>query len=264
MGEPRSGRMFRRPIAWVLGAVALLMIVALVVPIVSVLQPRYYERYPELGARMRHWETSTHSRISCIECHVEPGAGGALSFARDAVPAFYAQLLTGPSDTNLLSAPSRAACQKCHTTYRKVGPGGDLLIPHRAHVEVLGIECTDCHENLVHSFNRRGFNRPEMEGCLERCHDGDAAGDECVDCHTRKGTPASHRQADWLRQHGAAAESQECGECHDWTPNYCADCHAQRPASHAGNWKKGHAPHAKIRGDGCLVCHGKPFCEECH
>lgn len=255
----------RRPWRWVTAALALIAFVAVALPVFSMLQPAYYERYPALRARMGHWETSTHSRISCMECHVEPGVRGALTFAAGSVPAFYSQLLSGPSQTNLLKPPSKAACQTCHTTYRKVAPSGDLLIPHRAHVEVLGMECTECHVDLVHSLNRRGFNRPEMEGCLERCHDGDKASDECVDCHTRKEVPASHRTPDWLGSHGEAASNEACGECHDWTPDYCADCHERRPASHTGNWKKGHARPASERSDGCLVCHGgERFCKECH
>ena len=58
--------------------------------------------------------------------------------------------------------------------------------------------------------------------------------------------------------------SQDCAKCHDWTPKYCEQCHKQRPASHAGNWKTGHAPQAKARGNGCLVCHKQAFCKECH
>ena len=257
--------MSARLIKW--GAIGLLLIVVvlLALPVFSVLQPDYYRRYPALGQRMDHWATSTHAKISCVECHVEPGAAGFMTFAARSIPAFYSQLFNGPSNTNLLGAPSRAACQKCHTSYRSVGPSGDLLIPHKAHVEVLKMECRACHKDLVHSLNRRGFNRPEMEGCLEQCHDGDTASNKCTDCHTRKQTPQSHAQADWLQVHGAQAATQDCGQCHNWTPGYCADCHEKRPASHAGNWKTDHGPAAKQRGDGCLVCHGgKKFCEECH
>ncbi len=255
----------RRPWRWVALALGLTLVFAVGLPVFSTLQPAYYERYPSLRARMQHWAQSTHSRISCVECHVEPGVRGAVAFAVDSVPAFYSQLLNGPTKTNLLKAPRRTACQTCHTTYRKVAPSGDLLIPHRAHVEVLGLECTECHVDLVHSLNRRGFNRPEMELCLERCHDGDKASDVCVDCHTRKQVPPSHRREEWLRVHGDSAESEDCGECHNWTPDYCADCHKRRPASHVGNWKKGHASHALKRGEGCLVCHGgERFCKECH
>lgn len=245
--------------------VAVLVVAAIVVPVVSTLNPAYYTRYPDLQVRMAHWETSTHSRISCAECHVPPGFSGHLAFAAEAIPAFYAQLIEGPTNTNLLKAPGRAACQKCHTSYRSVAPSGDLLIPHRAHVEVLGIECVVCHKDLVHSLNRRGFNRPEMESCLEQCHDGDIASDECADCHTRKQVPESHREPDWLKTHGERSRFEECGECHDWTPGYCGECHQKRPASHVGNWKSGHAAAARERGDGCLVCHGgEEFCKQCH
>jgi hypothetical protein len=255
----------RRRLLFVVVLVATAVVaVALALPVVSVLQPDYYRRYPALGARMDHWAVSTHSRFSCIECHVEPGIGGFLSFAAKAVPAFYSQLAHGPTDTNLLKAPGRAACQQCHTRYRSVSAGGDLLIPHRAHVEVLKIDCVVCHKDLVHSLNRRGYNRPEMESCLT-CHDGDKATEKCEKCHTRKQTPPTHAQTDWLEVHGKVAESKTCAVCHDWTPDYCAACHKQRPASHAGNWKKGHGAHAKVRGDGCKVCHGgEKFCKGCH
>jgi len=253
--------------AWTWGALGLglLVVVALVLPVVSMLQPGYYRRYPAVGERMDNWAVSTHSRMSCADCHVNPGVGGFMSFAAGSVPAFYSQLLQGPDTTNLLTAPGKEACQKCHTRFRRVAPSGDLLIPHRAHVEVLGLDCVVCHKNLVHSPNRRGFNRPEMESCLEQCHDGDKATDECIKCHTRKQTPDTHGREDWLVTHGQSAESEDCGACHDWTPDYCAECHQQRPPSHVGNWKKDHAPHARIRGEGCIVCHGgEQFCEECH
>ncbi len=254
-----------RVLKW--GAIGLVIVavVLLVLPVVSMLQPGYYRRYPAMGQRMDHWATSTHSKISCAQCHMEPGAKGFLTFAAASVPAFYSQLVQGPSSTNLLKAPRREACQKCHTSYRRVAPSGDLLIPHRAHVETLKLECVACHKDLVHSLNRRGFNRPEMEGCLAQCHNGDTASNECIDCHTRKETPATHKKKDWLEVHGRMAATEDCGSCHDWTPEYCAKCHEKRPPSHVGNWKKDHGPLAKQRGDGCLVCHGgEKFCKECH
>ena len=257
--------MRRRRVKWAVIALGVIIVAVLAIPIVSTLQPNYYRRYPALGLRMDHWATSTHSRISCGACHVNPGVQGAVAFAADAIPAFYSQLLEGPDETNLLKAPERVACQKCHTSYRSVAPSGDLLIPHRAHVEVLNMECAACHTDLVHSLNRHGFNKPEMEACLEQCHDGDTASNECVDCHTLKQTPESHEQADWPQVHGTAASMEDCAECHDWTPGYCAACHEKRPASHVGNWKAGHAQSARERGNGCLVCHGgQEFCDQCH
>jgi hypothetical protein len=103
-----------------------------------------------------------------------------------------------------------------------------------------------------------------METCLSLCHDGDKASNNCVDCHTDKAAPESHTQANWLQIHGEMAEKVDCAQCHDWTPDYCAECHKQRPASHTATWKTDHASHAKVRGDGCLVCHEESFCKECH
>ena len=253
----------RHWLRWVAIGLAALIVFLLVLPVFSTLQPGYYRRYPGMGKRMDSWAASTHSKVSCADCHVDPGARGFLTFWARSIPAFYSQLVSGASSTNLLRAPDREACQKCHTTYRTVAPSGDLRIPHRAHVVVLGMECKTCHKNLVHSPNRRGFNRPEMEDCLT-CHNGDDASNECSDCHTNKAAPENHTQKDWLQVHGQMAEAIDCAQCHDWTPKYCEACHTQRPASHTGNWKSAHAEPAKARGDGCLVCHKKAFCEECH
>lgn len=256
--------MHRRLLIVGAACVAIAIVILLALPAFSMLQPEYYRRYPALGARMDHWAQSTHAKVRCGQCHIEPGISGFVRFSARAVPAFYSQLATGSREQNLLKAPKKAACQKCHTTYRSVSPGGDLLIPHRAHVQVLKMECVTCHKNLVHSLDRRGFNRPEMETCLT-CHDGDRADDACTSCHVRKKAPASHSRADWLKIHGSFADTIDCAQCHDWTPGYCAECHQKRPASHKGNWKTGHAAPARARGEGCLVCHGgQPFCDRCH
>ena len=246
-------------------AIAVAIIVLIALPIISVLQPAYYERYPELGPRMENWRTSTHAKISCSECHIEPGARGFVTFAAKSIPAYYSQLIQGPDTTNLLSTPDRDACQKCHTSYRQVSSNGDLLIPHRAHVEVLEIDCATCHEDLVHTANEAGYNAPTMIGCLENCHDGEQASAECTDCHTRKHVPDDHKRDDWLEVHAGHSEEIDCDECHGWSPDYCADCHAERPASHAGNWKKDHQYPALERGETpCRTCHDEAFCKDCH
>lgn len=260
-GMPRKKRW---PV-FVAVAVMLVVVVILVLPFFSVLQPRYYERYDNLQGRMDNWRKSTHAKMSCADCHMDPGIKGFIEFGAKAFPAFYSQLVVGPKQDNLFAQPSIAACQKCHTNFRQVSPQGDLLIPHKAHVQILKINCSECHKNLVHSANARGFNRPEMSQCLEKCHDGVQATDQCTKCHTRKNTPESHSQKNWLEIHADKVATVDCGECHAFSANYCDECHTKRPKSHVGNWKKGHAAVAKERGKGCLVCHGgEKFCKECH
>ena len=254
----------RRGFPWK-SAIALLIIVLLVLPVYSTLQPAYYQRYPQLRTRIANWEKSTHARISCAECHIPPGPVGFVKFAAKAIPSFYSQLVLGPSAQNILGVPDRSACQKCHTSYRTVSPTGDLLIPHRAHVEVLKVNCPVCHKNLVHSLNTAGVNKPEMATCLNLCHDGVKATNQCQKCHTRKQVPESHKRKDWLEIHPTMTESINSGQCHAWQPDYCRQCHLNRPKSHAGNWKTLHQFPAKQRGTkGCLFCHGDSFCKKCH
>jgi len=245
--------------------VAVVVIGLLVLPVYSTLQPAYYERYPQLHGRIDAWTVSTHGRIPCSGCHIDPGPVGFIVFAAKSVPAFYSQLIFGPGPENLLQAPDRAACQKCHTGYRTVSPAGDLLIPHQAHVEVLKINCVVCHKNLVHSLNAAGYNKPEMQTCLSSCHNGVKATNKCEKCHTRKQVPPGHLKSDWLTIHPTMVNTIDCGHCHAWSPNYCRECHAHRPPSHVGNWKMGHGVRAKARGTkGCLFCHGQAFCSRCH
>jgi hypothetical protein len=261
--EPRPGRRF--PVRGALIAVAIVVVVALVLPVFSTLQPAYYERYPSLRVRMENWRKSTHALEGCADCHVDPGFTGFATFAAKSIPDFYSQLIYGPRATNLLAVPSSAACLKCHTTYRTVSPNGDLLIPHRAHVVVLQIKCAVCHKNLVHSLNPLGFNTPVMATCMT-CHDGKQATAECVKCHTRKQVPANHKQPDWLTVHSTKVGTIDCAQCHGFTPDFCQACHQQRPASHAGNFKQTHPARIALLGvKSCYICHdAQKFCKQCH
>jgi hypothetical protein len=245
--------------------IALAVVVILGLPVYSTLQPQYYDRYPQLRGRIAAWKVSTHGKIPCYGCHMDPGAWGFVVFAARSVPEFYSQLVFGPGPQNLLSTPDTAACQKCHTDYRTISPAGDLLIPHKAHVEVLHIACPTCHKNLVHSLNAQGFNTPEMQTCLTLCHNGVKATNQCDKCHTRKQVPPGHLNKNWLVIHPTMVDKINCAQCHAWSPNYCRECHSHRPPTHVGNWKFNHQFEAKQRGTkGCLFCHGQAFCNKCH
>ena len=238
----------------------------LVLPVVSMLQPGYYRRYPALGQRMDHWATSTHSKISCAQCHIEPGAKGFLTFAAESIPAFYSQLLQGPTNTNLLKAPSRAACQKCHTSYRRVAPER-----RPAHPAPRARRDAQARMRRLPQGPRALAQPPR----IQPARDGGRAS-RSVTTATRRATSASTatparrrppatRRRTGSRSTGAWPRPKTAATCHDWTPDYCAECHEKRPPSHVGNWKKDHGPLAKQRGDGCLVCHGgEKFCKECH
>jgi hypothetical protein len=264
-GEPATLRARRFHFPWK-STIAIVVVVLLGLPIYSTLQPAYYERYPQLAGRIEAWSVSTHGKIPCYQCHMDPGVSGFVAFSARAIPGFYEQLIWGPNSQNILQTPHTAACQKCHTDYRQVSPAGDLLIPHRAHVEILKIDCPVCHKNLVHSLNSQGYNTPEMQTCIGLCHNGVKATNQCNKCHTQKAMPPSHLAKNWLAIHPTMTTKINCGQCHAWSPNFCQQCHLSKlPPSHVGNWKQNHQYRARQIGtSGCLFCHGNAFCLKCH
>ncbi len=240
-------------------AVALLLTV---VPLYSTRQPAYYNNFNGTKSYYQTWKSSTHEKMDCAECHIEPGFDNLALFKAKSVGEYYLKYVA-PKKVNIFDRPTRKACQQCHTTYRVVSASGDLLIPHRAHIEVLKMSCSDCHRALVHTQNTRGVNTPQMKMCL-KCHDGRKASAQCKSCHTEKAYPESHRAKDWIKVHSERAEDKSCAKCHAWTPDFCKECHSKKPESHAGNWKKLHAKPAKENSKRCMICHKKKKCLECH
>lgn len=225
-------------------------------------RPGFFGRFPATAQEHETWAKSTHLEAACSDCHVPPRASSRAAFHARMVGEFYLALLPGSRAPKVLSRPTNAACLACHNDLRSVSPKGDLQIPHRAHVQILKMECVQCHDFLVHQASPEGKNTPPMSGCLG-CHDGDTADNACTSCHTEKAAPATHRSKDWLVEHSREATDEKCAKCHRWAENWCAECHAHRPRSHGRNWRAVHGEHVKTRRS-CEACHETKFCVPCH
>ena len=239
--------------------IAVLLVVVLPGYIAS--RPAFFERYPTLAEKYEPWSTSTHVSAGCEGCHVQPGALTQTAYRAGMVGQFYLSLVSRSSAPKVFTKPTNEACLSCHYDLRSVSPKGDLLIPHKAHVNILKMKCVDCHNFLVHEKSPEGKHTPPMAGCL-KCHDGDTAKNSCTACHTDKAPPETHKAPDWQIVHAEKA-NDECNECHKWTEKWCADCHAKRPQSHTRDWREKHGAQVKTHRS-CEACHTGPFCEKCH
>lgn len=242
-----------------LAAVAVLV----VLPGILASQPGFFARYPALNEKYEPWATSTHLEAGCEGCHVRPGVVPRTLYRARLVGEFYLSFAARSRSPKLFATPTNEACLTCHSDLRSVSPKGDLQIPHRAHVSILNMECVECHDFLVHELSPEGKHTPPMAGCLERCHDGDAAKNTCTACHTDKAAPETHRAADWPVIHGDKADDPECDSCHKWTEDWCVDCHVRRPRSHGDDWRAVHGERVAVH-RGCEACHEGPFCVRCH
>jgi hypothetical protein len=245
-----------------LGIAALVVLLVVVVPGYLALQPSFLTRYANLSASYKSWSTSTHANVACQSCHVPPTILSQTGYAARMLGEFYLSIVLRDRQIDVFPPPTKAACSRCHIDLRTVSPAGDLLIPHRAHTDILNLECVRCHSNLVHQPNAAGKDIPVMATCLT-CHDGKQAKNTCSTCHTAKAAPASHSAGNWDRIHPTQVAKVDCASCHAWTANWCADCHARRPASHTVTWRTDHAQAVKVHRN-CEVCHAGDFCIRCH
>lgn len=263
-GTPRGAgdvRWRARRFALVFAAAVLALGLFVAVPAYVSSRPAFFQRYPDLQATYDSWADSTHAEVECVECHVAPTPIARTGYRLLMVGQAYLSSF-GPSAPDVFASPTNGACLVCHNDLRTVSPKGDLQIPHRAHVQILEMKCVECHEYLVHEESPSGGHEPEMEGCL-RCHDGDRAKNSCWACHTEKAAPASHATDDWLVRHAEESDDPECAGCHDWSGEWCVQCHETRPKSHVTDWRAVHGA-AVAEHRNCEACHTGEFCVRCH
>ena len=252
----------RRRLLLISGIVLLAVTVFVIAPGYLALQPQFMERYPNMEPEFVAWETSVHSKGSCQACHIPPGILSQAGYSTRMLGEFYVSQVFRNREPDLLDTPVNEACESCHFDLRAVSPSGDLNIPHRAHVDVLEMECVECHEYLVHEESPEGNHTPRMVKCL-KCHDGEQAKNACTTCHTEKAAPEGHQDPEWVIIHPQKQREIDCAECHGWTEDWCVECHTRRPGSHGEKWRSTHRLSVEERRN-CEACHEADFCITCH
>lgn len=120
-----------------------------------------------------NYHSLVHPKVNCVSCHAENGT--LISKIR---PAKYS------AQPDFVSAN----CIRCHDNLfqdGKVSYKFNILkinIPHKFHIEELGVRCTECHRNIMHEKLKPFTNRPHRDYCFE-CHAQEAGGDFCRSCH---------------------------------------------------------------------------------
>ncbi len=250
-------------LVWLLG-ILLTSAIFIGLPYAIVSQPVFLKGFSWTESYYDSWYSSTHAQVECVRCHARPQREDRAVFYIQRGLELYIRPVLRLSRPFSWDKPTNEACIVCHAPTRRASPSGDLLIPHKAHVEVLKMDCIDCHLYVVHRKNPEGKHTPRMQTCLT-CHNGKKASNECKDCHKKKSYPVSHRSEEWLVAHPQESEknNDECVKCHAWVKDFCKDCHGRKPVSHAGRWRTLHP--AKVESNrNCSTCHKDKFCVRCH
>ena len=136
------------------------------------------------------WAHSTHSEISCRQCHVEPGARGQLKAHTEGMHNLWVSITRG-NDIQPHEDPvpiKSQQCLVCHASALSVNELGHrdlpenslkdqgLVVAHRLHVEDYEISCVECHRGVTHrdpeEIGKYRTNWPLMHKDCGVCHDG--------------------------------------------------------------------------------------------
>ncbi len=215
-----------------------------------------------MQANVLTWQVTSHNKVGCSNCHDDVSLTNIVF-----------KELSGASKTPIQKQGpvSDKMCIECHNQDRIVTGPGDLLIPHRLHMEKQ-ISCAQCHDNVTHGKVGQEIllasgkspkdltkkeaqdltaigNRIPMRVCMD-CHNGKKASDSCSACHSNKAVPNTHTQDFTQFAHNGSAlkELTACVKCHEYDVKKQSD---YKPSQNSLDFKREY-----IRSnDFCQTCH---------
>lgn len=224
-------------------------------------------------------KTSPELRIrkdNCGLCHVDDPASKGLpgdhtGGSPQRWPGALAQATPAPSDTasdvvpplhhmlpSPFDPPARGAIQPVVPVPAGAVQATPLAKPLNPNVR------PQDHTPLFRRRHEQAASAPSAQ--CHQCHSGLSGSrrDSCQDCHAVS-RPKSHTLRFRSVAHGreAARDPKACASCHE--VDYCAECHAQRPPSHRGDFELRHDRVARLNPRACMTCHTfESTCVDCH
>jgi hypothetical protein len=294
----------RRPRFIVWAIVAVLVVIAVMIPVLGVTSTRWFCAegcHKVQDDTITAYEHSPHREISCMACHMPVNANPVV-FLLHKAEALGELYMTVTNKFELpLNAESEVAlvmkttqCTQCHDlTKRPVTPSAGIKIDHAPHAEK-GVNCTICHNRTAHvedfpltlvdpSTGRP--NRPhedfmKMTACF-RCHSQDPVKDQpsgaCIACHPIgfELKPPSHLLPGFMpKGHGALGAAEESRTLavakYSWLNGSTSETSTEGEGAEAS---KGASESSETLGESlpkvesineCSTCHRKKFCIDCH
>ncbi len=241
-----------------------------------------------------NWKTSSHSDVTCVDCHFPPGLGSKIEGKFTAL-SMLVNYFTGVYKKSKPRAEIEdASCLRggCHEERKLHGETGfkqHILFDHKPHLENLRrgkkLRCTSCHSQIV-----QGEHISVTEDTCFLCHfkksDESETIDSCTKCHNAP-VPMEGNDEPIAYDHTFALERKiACADCHGdmvmgdgLAPrNKCDNCHAElhklKQYDDTDLMHKNHVTDHKIE---CRMCHTeiqhksvsrtpdvKPGCAACH
>ena len=257
--------------------------------------PQFCSSCHEMTPEVATWQVSSHSKVSCVACHIEPGAKSLVKHKISSLNQLFEHITGTVPDPIIMPHPIKnESCIECHSMARKVTSSGDILIPHEKHL-AQGISCVACHAGVAHGFvAERGLNgEKDFSTWTNDKAEKVMAFDEtklamevCLNCHEQ----VNQGKKPWLEHEGLGQTEkqrmEEQGHLQKQTANAtdklseldqattiatatvsemqppmnCSACHSasMTPDTHKNaGWKSTHGITASQNALNCASCHSR-------
>ncbi len=203
------------------------------------------------------WKKSTHSKVTCLSCHNEPGALSYLIGKVKGAGNFLAYIVRNFKKP--VAYVSNSSCLSCHKKILSKMTVSKVRISHQEIIKA-GASCVDCHKCLVHK-RAKGEKVFVMDKCLT-CHNDQKASSSCPTCHHIDiAYNPSLNLDDFPKVH--LESPTNCQGCHSKAlERKCFNCHRIEMPHTSEFINGGHARAAFINKAICYRCHAG--CQKCH
>jgi hypothetical protein len=241
------------------------------------------------------WERSTHSDVSCLSCHLQPGFTGyfkgKINGLAQLVDDLVGRVGTKPEATVLDISCLRSACHSEQKLLEEETPFNSVKFTHQGHIgqvyDGIQVTCGTCHN---HTHGEEHFS-VDKEVCYT-CHfvrsGKDSSGlvqSECLDCHTLPKEIITRGMVTIDHQEFLSYNANCENSCHKRQIEHvsrvsdtgCLHCHTfgMNPEETSEQLHTYHTDGDKVE---CFACHGKVShgpdetssvatminCENCH
>lgn len=165
----------------------------------------------EMKPFYKSWQRSTHQKVSCLNCHQEPGSLGFIITKAEGLRNYSLRNLYFGRFRPPLAFISNKSCLQCHQNLAtKVTVAKSIRVSHKEFLNAFN--CSHCHAKVGHERISKKTNEPIM--------------DKCLFCHRRPGEKASSRcNVCHLNDVGVRPGQLEDYQLIDFTDEACKGCH---------------------------------------
>ena len=202
----------------------------------------------------------------CLGCHKEWSHENACQFCHAEIGTSSETIISSDMTDIVGTLHPRIEAESAYV-YKTTHKGGDIVTFHHTdHVDLFGLQCTDCHkgDNCSRCHDIKNYEQPkDLLDCIDhvstccKCH----VEKNCNFCHSDKiKAPFNHDiSTGFVLNH--YHENIECNNCHSSVSNFvtpstnCTDCHI--------HWEVGSFNHS-VTGLTLNEYHEEEDCENCH